>query len=65
MTQPAVSLAIRELEAYYGVKLFDRIGRRLQITEGGQRLLQYASHISSMLHSRALHIFIRTSILTT
>lgn len=48
MTQPAVSLAIRELEAYYGVKLFDRIGRRLQITEGGQRLLQYASHISSM-----------------
>ena len=48
MTQPAVSLAIRELEAYYGVRLFDRIGRRLQITEGGQRLLQYASHISSM-----------------
>ncbi len=48
MTQPAVSLAIRELEQYYGVTLFDRIGRRLQITEGGQRLLQYASHISSL-----------------
>lgn len=48
MAQPAVNLAIRELEAYYGVKLFDRIGRRLLITEGGQRLLQYASHISSM-----------------
>lgn len=29
MTQPAVSLAIRELEQYYGVQLFDRIGRRL------------------------------------
>ena len=48
MTQPAVSLAIRELEQYYGVTLFDRIGRRLQITEGGQRLLQYASHISAL-----------------
>ena len=26
MTQPAVSLALRELEAHYGVVLFDRIG---------------------------------------
>lgn len=48
MTQPAVSLAIREIEQYYGITLFDRIGRRLQITAGGQRLLQYASHISSL-----------------
>ena len=28
MTQPAVSLAIKELERYYGIVLFDRIGRR-------------------------------------
>lgn len=48
MTQPAVSLAIRELEQYYGVTLFDRIGRRLQITEAGQRFLEYSSHISSL-----------------
>ena len=48
MTQPAVSLAIRELEQYYGVTLFDRIGRRLKITECGEHLLQYASHISSL-----------------
>ena len=45
MTQPAVSLAIRELEQYYGVLLFDRIGRRLQITEAGRHLLRYAVHI--------------------
>ena len=37
MSQPAVSLAIRELEDYYGVALFDRIGRRLSITEAGKR----------------------------
>ena len=48
MTQPAVSLAIKELEQYYGVRLFDRIGRRLQITEAGQHFLQYAIHISDL-----------------
>lgn len=37
MTQPAVSLALRELEAHYGVVLFDRIGRRLCITAAGER----------------------------
>ena len=41
MTQPAVSLAIRELEQYYGVQLFDRIGRRLKITEAGQKFREY------------------------
>lgn len=48
MTQPAVSLAIRELEQYYGITLFDRIGRRLKITEAGYRFWEYASHISSL-----------------
>ncbi len=48
MTQPAVSLAIKELEQYYGVILFDRLGRRLQISECGKKLQEYASHIISM-----------------
>ena len=48
ITQPAVSLAIKELEQYYGVHLFDRIGRRLQITDAGQHFLQYAIHISDL-----------------
>lgn len=47
MTQPAVSLAIKELELYYGIVLFDRIGRRLQLTSAGQRFYQYASRISA------------------
>ncbi len=45
MTQPAVSLAIKELEAYYGTRLFDRIGRRLQITTAGESMLKYAQRI--------------------
>ncbi|MCR5774113.1 MAG: LysR family transcriptional regulator [Lachnospiraceae bacterium] len=48
MTQPAVSLAIKELEMYYGVHLFDRIGRRLRITDTGKHFLQYAIHISDL-----------------
>lgn len=51
MTQPAVSLAIKELEQYYGVPLFDRIGRRLQITAAGQHFLQYAIHISDLFEN--------------
>lgn len=48
LAQPSVSLAIRELEEHYGVKLFDRIARRLDLTEAGTRLLTYATHIISL-----------------
>ncbi len=50
MTQPAISLAIKELEQYYGLRLFDRIGRRLQITDAGKLFLQYATHISELFN---------------
>lgn len=39
ITQPAVSAAIQNLEIEYGIKLFHRIGRQVEITEAG-RLLQ-------------------------
>lgn len=45
LAQPAVSLAIRELEEYYGIKLFDRIGNRLHLTEAGKIFYSYAAHI--------------------
>ena len=48
MTQPAVSLALREIEAHYGVVLFDRIGRRLRITAAGERFASYASRIAAL-----------------
>lgn len=47
MTQPAVSLAIRELESFYGTLLFERMNRRIYITEAGRTLLQYADTILS------------------
>ncbi|MGW8114023.1 LysR substrate-binding domain-containing protein [Caproicibacterium sp. NSD3] len=45
IAQPAVSLAIKELEQYYGVSLFDRISHRLYITDEGKRLFEYACKI--------------------
>ena len=46
MTQPAVSLSVSELESYYGVRLFDRISRRLFLTEAGRSFLDYARRIT-------------------
>lgn len=48
IAQPTVSLVIKELEEYYGVRLFDRISRKLYITEPGKLLLNYANHIVSL-----------------
>lgn len=45
ITQPAVSAAIGHLEAEYGVKMFHRIGRHIEITEAGRLLQQEAQKI--------------------
>lgn len=45
MAQPAVSRSIQEMERYYGVRLFERLGRRLCATECGRELYGYALHI--------------------
>lgn len=51
IAQPSISLAISELENHYGVKLFDRISKRLHITETGKHFLQYATHIVDLFES--------------
>lgn len=48
LAQPAVSLAVRELEEHYDVRLFDRIGRRLYLTEAGKEFLAYAERILAL-----------------
>ncbi len=47
ITQPSVSIAIKELEAFYHTKLFDRINRRIYLTEEGMSLLQYTDTLLS------------------
>ncbi len=48
LAQPSVSLAIKELEEYYHVRLFDRLSRRIYPTENGHRFYEYALHIVSL-----------------
>jgi DNA-binding transcriptional LysR family regulator len=43
--QSSISAQIQSLEAELGVQLFDRLGRRILLTEAGERLLQYAVKI--------------------
>jgi DNA-binding transcriptional LysR family regulator len=38
ITQPAVSAAVAKLESHYGLRLFHRIGRRVEITDVGRFL---------------------------
>lgn len=45
ITQPAVSAAIQSLEEEYGVKLFHRIGRRIEIADAGKLLQLEAQKI--------------------
>lgn len=45
MSQPAVSIAIRELETFYNTKLFERMNRQIYITETGELLRRYADTI--------------------
>jgi DNA-binding transcriptional LysR family regulator len=45
LTQPAVSMQIKQLEDALGLPLFDRAGKRIQLTEAGRELYRYAREI--------------------
>ena len=44
-SQPTVTTQIRALEEDFGVLLFERVGKKLYITEAGQRLIGYAEQL--------------------
>lgn len=48
LTQPAVSIQIHLLEEDHSVKLFDRSGKGITITEEGRLLLSYAERIFNL-----------------
>ena len=48
LTQPAVSLQIKALEEEVGLQLFDRSGRHVALTAGGEALLQYSERFESL-----------------
>ena len=48
MTQSAVSQYIAGLESYYGLKLFDRMHRKIALTVAGEKLYGYAAEIEKL-----------------
>jgi len=49
MTQPAVSMQIKQIEGEIGLQLFERSGKQIKATEAGQELLHYARTIRQQL----------------
>jgi len=50
LTQPALSRSIKSLEDELGQPLFDRIGRKNELTAFGQQIVQHAQHLVDGAH---------------
>jgi DNA-binding transcriptional LysR family regulator len=46
LTQPAISLQIRELEARWGLRLVERLGKKTHATAPGRQLIEHARRIA-------------------
>lgn len=51
LTQPAVSLQVRQLEQKLGLRLIERVGRRAAPTAAGRTLLQHAGDIDAAVNA--------------
>lgn len=48
ITQPTISQAVKELEQHYNTILFDRLSKKLFLTEAGRQLYFYSKQVVSM-----------------
>lgn len=53
LSQSTVSTHVRNLEEYFGRRLFDRMGKEVALTPFGERLYRWAEHLLE-LHGRAV-----------
>ncbi|MDP2225459.1 LysR family transcriptional regulator [Nitrosomonas sp.] len=49
LTQPAVSMQIKQLEGNISLPLFEQLGKRIYLTDAGRELYQYSRSISQQL----------------
>jgi DNA-binding transcriptional LysR family regulator len=49
LSQPAVSMQIKQIEGHIGLPLFEQMGKKIFLTEAGKELFHYARSISQQL----------------
>ncbi len=49
LSQPAVSMQIKQLEAHIGLPLFEQMGKKIFLTEAGRELHHYSRNITQQL----------------
>jgi DNA-binding transcriptional LysR family regulator len=49
LSQPAVSMQIKQIEGHIGLPLLEQIGKKIYLTDAGRELYHYARHISQQL----------------
>jgi len=49
LTQPAVSMQVKQLEGHVGMPLFEQIGKRVHLTEAGREMQHYSRAIAHLL----------------
>jgi DNA-binding transcriptional LysR family regulator len=51
LTQPAISIQVKQLQENAGVALFEQIGKKLHLTEAGRELARCAASVSDLLRT--------------
>jgi DNA-binding transcriptional LysR family regulator len=49
LSQPAVSMQIKQLEGHIGLALFEQMGKKIFLTEAGRELFPYARHLAQQM----------------
>lgn len=49
LSQPAVSMQIKQLEDSVGLPLFEQVGKKIHLTEAGQHMYSYARNMADLL----------------
>ena len=48
MSQPNVSQCIKDMEIYYGIRIFERLSKRIYLTEEGKKILSYSNYFVTL-----------------
>ena len=49
LSQPAVSMQVKQLEQTVGLPLFEQLGKKIYLTEAGETIYRCATHVASQL----------------